>query len=260
VVAAGASIFPLLVMVDTAFKPTAEIAGTQRWIPVNPTLSYWASQLSNPTLWLWLRNSAIIAGGVALLTLLVAVPAAYVLARRQFKGNILFLDTILVTQTIAPVVLIVPLFELLRRFHLIGTFQGVILVSSAFVVPFSIWLLVAFFRQVPIDLEEAASIDGTTGLGFLGRFIIPVSLPGIAATGLWAFMYGWNEFMFSVTFLSGVSSKWPITIGVFTNSGLYFVQWQPLMVDAFVGTVPVLFIFFMLRRGLEGALGSTVAR
>lgn len=181
------------------------------------------------------------------------------IARRQFRGNIFFLETILVTQTIAPVVLIVPLFELLHRLHLIGTFQGVIIVASAFVVPFSIWLLVAFFRQVSIELEEAAAIDGTYGFNFLTRFIVPVSLPGIVATALWAFMYGWNEFMFSVTFLSGVSSRWPITIGVFTNSGQFFVQWQPLMVDAFVGTIPVLVIFVALRHRLELGLGSTIS-
>jgi ABC-type glycerol-3-phosphate transport system permease component len=258
VVAAGFSIFPLLVMVDTAFKTSPEIAGNQHWFPQTLTLSFWSSTLQSSLLWSWLRNSAIIATGVAVLTLAVAIPAAYVIARRQFKGNVLFLDTVLVTQTIAPAVLIVPLFELFRRFGLIGTYQGVILVSSAFVVPFSIWLLVAFFRQVPAELEEAAAIDGTMGLRFLLRFMVPTSFPGIVATGLWAFMYGWNEFMFCVTFLSGVSSKWPITIGVFSNSGEFFVQWQPLAIDAFVGTIPVLFVFVILRRRLELALGSTI--
>jgi multiple sugar transport system permease protein len=254
------SLFPMLIMIDTAIKPSSEIAGVQHWIPRAPTLSFIASTLSNSTLWLWLRNSAIIASGVTVVCLLLAIPAGYVLARRVFKGRRLFLDGILVTQTMAPAVLIVPLFSLMRQLGLLNSYTGVILVSAAFVLPFAVWLLVAFFRQISTEIEEAAALDNTTGLRFLLRFVIPMSLPGIAATALWAFMYGWNEFMFSLTFLVSTSWKWPITVGVFGAEGQYTVQWQPLMIIALVGTLPVLVLFIALRRRFETMLGRAFTR
>jgi multiple sugar transport system permease protein len=258
--AAIISVFPMLIMIDTAIKPSSEIAGNQHWTPNSPTLSFVISTLSNPMLWRWLRNSAIIAGGVTAVCLALAIPASFVLARRVFKGHRLFLDGILVTQTMAPAVLIVPLFSLMRRLHLLNSYTGVIIVSAAFVLPFSVWLLMAFFRQISNEIEEAAALDNTTGLRFLIRFVIPMSKPGIAATAVWAFMYGWNEFMFSLTFLIGASWKWPITVGVFDAEGEFTVQWQPLMIIALVGTIPVLLLFIALRKRFETMLGRSFTR
>ena len=113
-------------------------------------------------------------------------------------------------------------------------------------------------RRAPdsIEIEEAAALDGAAGFRFLLRFVIPISLPGITATGVWAFIYGWNEFMFSLTFLSGASNKWPITIGVSSSVGQYAVSWQPLMVTSIIGSVPILVLFLMFRRQLEAGLGT----
>ena len=258
-VAVAVSVFPVLVMIDTAIKPSAEIAEVQRWIPVAPTGQFFVHELESSQLWLSLRNSAIIATGVTVLSLLLAVPASYILARRAFRGNRTYLNVVLVTQTMAPAVLIIPLFSLFHRFHLLNSYAGVILVSSAFVLPFSIWLLTTFFRQVSVEIEEAAALDMATGLRFLTRFMIPMCLPGIAATAIWQFMYGWNEFMFSLTFLSGASSKWPLTVQVYSSIGEYSVAWQPLMVTALMGVIPTFILFLALRRWFEVGLGQTLA-
>ena len=257
--AIGVSVFPLLVMVDTAVKPNAEISAVQRWLPARPTAHYFLNVLGSSQLWIWLRNSAIIAAGVTLVSLVLAVPASYVLARRTFRGGRMYLNMVLVTQTMAPVVLIIPLFSLFHHFDLLNTYTGVILVSSAFVLPFSIWLLTAFFRQVSVEIEEAAALDMATGLRFLIFFVIPLCLPGIFATAIWEFMYGWNEFMFSLTFLSGASSKWPLTVGVYSSIGEYTVSWQPLMVTALMGVIPTFILFLALRRWFEVGLSKTLA-
>jgi len=251
------STVPLIIMVVTALKPNGELTGSQHWLPVAPTGRFFVDVLESGQTWRWLRNSAIIGGGVMVVSLLLAVPASYVLARRTFAGGRAFLNIVLVTQTMAPAVLVIPLFTLFRRLHLLNTYTGVILVSAAFVLPFSIWLLTAFFRQVSVEIEEAAALDRTTGLRFLVRFVVPMCLPGVVATGVWEFMYGWNEFMFSLTFLSGASNKWPVTIGVFTSEGMYSVAWQPLMVTAFAGVLPVIVLFLALRRWFELGLSRT---
>lgn len=255
--AVGVSIFPLLVMLDTVVTPMAELAGTQQWIPNAPTMEHIFNTLVNPELRQWLKNSAILALGTTVFTLILAIPASFVLARREFTGRRVFLNTVLITQTMSPVVLIVPMFSLFRQLSLVNTYAGVIIASTAFVLPFTIWLLVGFFRKVSFEMEEAAALDGATGWRFVGRFLIPTSLPGITATGVYAFMYGWNEFIFSLTFLAGDNAKWPITIGIFSNAGLWNVQWQALMMTALVGTLPILILFVALHHQLEEGLGGS---
>jgi ABC-type glycerol-3-phosphate transport system permease component len=127
-------------------------------------------------------------------------------------------------------------------------------------LPFGIWLLVAFFRQLPDEVEEAAALDGCVGVRFVVRFVLPMFAPGITATGVWAFIYGWNEYMFSLTFLSGASDKWPITIGVSSSQGLYSISWQALMISSIFGAVPVLVVFLIFRRQLEAGLSGATVR
>jgi ABC-type glycerol-3-phosphate transport system permease component len=230
------SVLPLLIMIDTALKPNGDIAGAQHWIPAHPTAHYLLSTLGGGQMWGWLRSSAIIAAGVTVLSLLLAVPASFALARRRFRGGRLFLSCVLVTQTMAPAVLIVPLFSLFRHLSLLNSYTGVILVSSAFVLPFSIWLLTAFFGQVSVEIEEAAALDRAVGPRFLLRFAVPMCLPGIVATAIWQF-----------------------TIGVFSSVGEYYVQWQPLMVTALVGVLPMFVLFLALLRWFEVGLSETFA-
>lgn len=258
-VIASVCLFPYAVMVLTALKPNAELAGQQAWIPQHWNWHILIHIWSQPGLLQDLANSAIIAGGVTGLTLLCAVPAAYVLARGEFAGRQAFLDIILITQMMSPVVVIIPLFTLFASLNLLGTYEGVIVIATAFVMPFCIWLLVGFFRGVPKALEDAARLDGCGRLRTLWFLILPNSIPGLAATTVYAFLYGWNDFIISLTFLSGTPKKWPITVGVFQNVGQWFVNWQPLMLTAVIGTLPVLALFSIVQRQLDRGFSSMVA-
>jgi multiple sugar transport system permease protein len=251
--------FPYLVMISTMLKSTPEMALPTHWIPNGIDLTAIQTALSSSTTWTYLKNSATIAVGETLIVMLAGVPAAYVLARHEFRGRKLFLDLILITQMFSPVVLLIPLFRLYNQMGLLGTLQGVIIAGAAFTLPFSIWLLTGFFRSIPVEIEEAARIDGYGRLAILLRIILPLSVPGLVATALYAFIIGWNEFIFAVTFLPGTPDLQPITVGVFMNIGKWDIDWQRLMFMALLGTAPVLALFVGIQKQLDRGFASIAA-
>ena len=250
------SALPYLVMLSTMVKSTAEMAEPTHWIPQGIDLTAIQTALTNPATWTYLKNSFIIAVGETAIVMLAGVPAAYVLARHEFRGRKLFLDLILITQMFSPVVLLIPLFRLYNQLGLLGSLQGVILAGSAFTLPFSIWLLTGFFRAIPVEIEEAARIDGYGRLAILLRIILPLSVPGLVATAMYAFIIGWNEFVFAVTFLPGTPDNQPITVGVFMNIGKWDIDWQRLMFMALLGTAPVLALFAAIQKQLDRGFAS----
>jgi multiple sugar transport system permease protein len=253
------SAFPYLVVISTAVKSDAELALPTHWIPFGIDLTGITTVLSAPTTWVYIKNSFLLATGETLVVMLAGVPAAYVLARHEFTGRKLFLDLILITQMFSPVVLLIPLFRLYHDLGLLGTLQGVILAGSAFTLPFSIWLLTGFFKGIPVEVEEAARIDGYSRFQILLRIILPLSVPGLIATAMYAFIIGWNEFIFAVTFLPGTPDNQPITVGVFMNIGKWNIAWQQLMFMALLGTAPVLAIFAAIQKQLDHGFASIVS-
>jgi multiple sugar transport system permease protein len=245
------SVFPYLVMISTALKSSGELTQPAHWIPNVIDWTGIVATLTDDAIWSYFRNSFVIALGTTLLVMLAAIPAAYVLARLEFRGRKLFLDLILITQMFSPVVLLIPLFRLYRDTGLLGRTEGVILAGAAFTLPFSIWLLTGFFRAIPVEIEEAARIDGTSRFGVLVRMILPLSVPGIVATGVYAFIIGWNEFIFAVTFLVASPESQPISVGVFANIGKWDIDWQRLMFMALLGTLPVLAVFAAIQKQLD---------
>lgn len=259
-VIAGICLFPYLVMVSTALKPDGEITSSQSWIPAHPNWHILIDVWSEDTVLRGLRNSLIIAFGVTVVTLACAIPAAYVLARQRFPMRDGFMTTVLVTQMLSPIVVIVPLFESATDLGLLGGFPGVILASSAFILPFCIWLLTGFFSAISPELEEAAVLDACGRLAVLRHVILPLSVPGIAATAVYAFLFGWNEFVISLTFLSAVPEKWPVTVGVFSSIGQWDIGWQSLMMTALISTIPVLLLFSFVQKYLDRGFATLIGR
>jgi multiple sugar transport system permease protein len=250
------SAFPYLVMLSTMLKSDVEMNEATHWLPHGIDLTAISDTLTADTTWTYIRNSFTIAIGETLIVMLAGIPAAYTLARHNFRGRNLFLDLILVTQMFSPVVLLIPLFRLYNQLGLLGTLQGVIIAGSAFTLPFSVWLLTGFFRGIPVEIEEAARVDGYGRLAILLRMILPLSVPGLVATALYAFIIGWNEFIFAVTFLPGAPENQPITVGVFMSIGKWNIDWQRLMFMALLGTAPVLAIFAAIQKQLDRGFAS----
>ncbi len=250
------SVFPYLVMLSTTLKSAQELTGPAHWIPDHIDVAGIARTLADPSIWGYFKNSAYIALGNTLVVLFAGIPAAYVLARHEFRGRKLFLDLVLITQMFSPVVLLIPLFRLYRQVGLLGSMEGVIIAGAAFTLPFSIWLLTGFFRAIPVEIEEAARIDGYGRLGILLRVILPLSVPGLVATGMYAFIIGWNEFIFAVTFLIANPANQPVSVGVFSSIGKWDIDWQRLMFMALLGTAPVLALFAAIQRQLDRGFAS----
>jgi multiple sugar transport system permease protein len=259
-IVAGICLFPYLVMVSTALKPDAELAGAQSWLPTAPNWSIFVDIWTDETVLRGLRNSLVIAFGVTFLTLACAIPAAYALARHRFPLRDGFMTVVLVTQMLSPIVVIVPLFQTATDLGLLGGFPGVILASSAFILPFSIWLLTGFFSAISTELEEAATLDACGRLATLWHVILPLSLPGLAATAVYSFLFGWNEFVISLTFLSAVPEKWPVTVGVFSSIGQWDIGWQALMMTALISTLPVLLLFSFVQKYLDRGFATLIGR
>lgn len=250
-------LFPTFVMLSTSFKTFEGVLGwPPQWIPddfqfVN-YINVWIGdyQFYKPFL-----NSMIIAGSVGLLSLLLGTPAAYALSRYKFAGRKLFLFSVLATQMFSPVVLLVPLYKIVRSMGLINTFSSVIIGRSAFALPMVIWLLTGYLSNIPKDLEEAAMVDGCSLFKSLYKIVLPLAGPGIATAGIYAFIMGWNDLMFSLTFINEAEMA-PITLAMSDFVGKNVVYWHEMMAAAVISILPVAIMFSYVQKYLVKGLTS----
>lgn len=201
----------------------------------------------------YLANSTIVSVFSMLINIVVAVPAAWALARFNILIGKLFLLLILVAQMFSPVVVAIPLFEVIVKLGLFDTYQALILVNSAFALSFSVWLLFGYFRSIPTELEGAAMIDGCSRIQALIRVTLPLAAPGIVAAAIYVFITVWNEFMFALTF-TGSGSMRLVTVGLYDFVSRNYVEWHLLMATAIVCLVPIIVLFAFIRGFLVSGL------
>ena len=242
------TLVPFYWMIVTSLKKDKEIYGFEATlIPRQPTLSNYTRLFATTPFVKYLRNSTIIALGTTLASLVFACLGAYALARLRFPGRGLIARGLVVTYLVPPALLFIPLFWVMARLVLIDTHQGLILVYLSFTVPFCTWLLMGYFRSVPIELEEAALVDGCTRLGTLVRVILPMSLPALAVVAFFSFTQSWNEFLYANVFVNSVDVR-TITTGLtlFIVEDVFF--WGPMMGAAFLSTLPPLLLYLIFQR------------
>jgi multiple sugar transport system permease protein len=202
----------------------------------------------------FLGNSALVALISVIVALGVALPGAYAIARLPFFGhrqvNALFIASYL----FPAIVVAIPLFVLFTRLGLRGSLVGLILVYTAQTVPVAIYMLRNYFETVPVSIEEAGLVDGLSRLGILRRITLPLSMPSIAATGLFVFMIAWNEFLFALLFLIDKRDNWTVSLGLSQLSGSVEVSTTVLMAGSVVLTLPIIVLFFVVERYLTGGL------
>ena len=195
----------------------------------------------------YVRNSTIIAVGNTILSLAFGCLGAYALARLRFPGRSMIARGLVVTYLVPPALLFIPLFAVLSVLRLIDTHEGLILTYLSFSVPFSTWLLMGYFRSVPLELEEAALVDGCSRLGSLIRVILPMSLPALAVVTFFSFTQSWNEFLYANVFVNSVEVR-TITTGLslFIVEDVFF--WGPMMGASFLSTLPPLVMYLIFQR------------
>lgn len=245
--------FPVIWGVLTSFKTERDVlAYPPVWI-FTPTLDNYRAVLSGadsilPNLW----SSIVVSSTATLLTMLFSVPAAYAIARLKYPGKQTSGFYVLVTQMLPPVGLVIPYYLVLQRIGGLDTYSGLILIFLTFSLPFAIWLMVSYFEDIPLEMEEAALLDRAGRLRALWYVILPQVRGGIAVTTIFVFLNSWNEFMFSV--LLGGNRVRPVTVAMFNFISVEQTQWARLAAAAIVAMAPVILIGLAAQRHIVKGL------
>jgi multiple sugar transport system permease protein len=202
----------------------------------------------------FIRNSLLVAVGTVALTLLIAIPGAYAVARLEFFGRRQIGAVFLGVYFFPAILLAIPLFVFFTRIGQRGTLTGLVIVYIAQVAAVSIYMLRNYFDTIPASLEEAAAIDGCTRLGAMRHVSLPLAMPAIASNALFIFMIAWNEFLFALLFLVEDRSKWTVSLGLSQLSGSIEVPTTVLMAGSVILTLPIVVLFFLSERWLAGGL------
>jgi multiple sugar transport system permease protein len=246
-------VFPIIWSVLNSLKSERDVLAYPPKVVFPPTLEAYRDVLFGsasilPNLW----SSFLISIGTTVITMLVAIPAAYALARIRMPGNKLAGFYILATQMLPPVGIIIPYFLILRDIGWMDTYQGIILIYLSFSLPFAIWLLVSYFEDIPLEMEEAAYLDGASRLRTLWRIIIPQVQGGIAVTVVFVFLNAWNEFLFAVV-LSGNTVR-PVTVAMFNFVSVEQTLWAKLAAVSVLAMLPVIVLGFVAQKHIVKGL------
>jgi multiple sugar transport system permease protein len=256
------TVFPFYWMIITIFKQNSDLyseTNNPLWFNAAPTLSNVQYLLEQTRFLTWMLNSLIIGVGVVVITLLLAVPAGYALARLKLPGAEQMGIAIFATYLVPPTLLFIPLTRVVHVLGLQNTIWSLVLILPTISIPFSVWLLMGFFKNVPFEIEEAALIDGATRAQAVFHVVLPISRAGLAAAGMFAFAISLQAFLYPLVFTSSTAVK-PVTLGVVTDlvrGDLFY--WGSLMAGALFAGLPVAILFnYFLDDFVEGiTAGST---
>ena len=248
-------VLPYLEMLITAVRPQRELY-EPNYLPHHFAWSnltnMWGAAFGITSA---VRVSLEIAGGATLLVLLVALPAAYYTSRHRFRGRSAFLLLVLATQMLQPTALIVGIYKEFLDFGLLNLnpVWSLILVNAGFNMAFAVWILNAYIGSIPVELEQAAMVDGSTRLGALFRVTLPLAMPGVVTALIFTFIAAWNEFI-SALALTTNGSDYPLTVRLDSFIGQYSVDWQHLFGASVVATIPVFILFALIEGRVVGGL------
>jgi multiple sugar transport system permease protein len=249
-----ASVLPLVWVFKMSIVTKTELFATPPTIlPQNPTGSSYATIFGDPAFQRALINSSIIAGVTTVVCLFFGSIAAYAIARLRFRFKGTVMTLILAISFFPAVAIIAPLFIQFTQLGLINTFGSVIITDVVFALPLTIWILVAFFRELPRDLEEAAKVDGATTLQAFRKVIVPLAAPGVFTTAILTFIFAWNEFLFANTFLFDISTQ-PVTVVIPNFATTYTVDYGAQAAAAVVVTVPLVILVLIFQRRIVSGL------
>jgi multiple sugar transport system permease protein len=245
---------PYLQMLLTALKPKEEITAIPAtYLPKKWAFDNFIGVWKEIPLMGFIKSSFIISISATIIVIFIAVPAAYYVARNNFRGKKLFLLLVLVTQMFAPTALVVGIFREIVKLNLVDTYLALILIYAAFNMAFSIWILSSFFASIPQEIEEAAWIDGCNRFTTLTRIVLPLALPGLVTAFIFTFIAAWNEFVIALTLTSSPEHE-PLTVGLTSLIGQYQVQWNYLFAGSIIAIVPVVVLFALIEKWLVGGL------
>ena len=249
-------VFPFYWMVNTSLKPASEIfLSPPTFISSNWSLDAYVTVLTQRPFARYFLNSLVVTLGTTLLSVTLAAFAAYGFTRFFPRGATPFIVFLLFTKMLPETLLIIPYFQLMSSLGLLNSYFALILAYSSFALPFSVWMLIGFFRSIPRDSDEAAKIDGASYLQTFFLVILPLARPGLVAVALFTFLIAWNSYLWALV-LTTDASMHVLSVGVANMVGEYRVQWNELMAAAVIAAVPVMLLFSFLEKHLVNAITS----
>ncbi|NUU07337.1 carbohydrate ABC transporter permease [Leifsonia sp. C5G2] len=252
------TVVPLYVMITSSVKPLSEVQSAFTWWPQTITFQPFIDMWSTVPLASYFVNSLIVSSAATLISLVIAVFAAYAVSRYRFKGRGVFTTTVLSTQMFPGVLFLLPLFLIFVNINqatgiqLVGTRWGLIITYFTFVLPFSIWMLAGYFDNIPRELDEAAKVDGSGAMGALWHVVIPAARPGLIAVAIYSFMTSWGEVLFASVMTTDENRT--LAVGLQLYSTQTNVYWNQIMAASLVVSIPIVVAFLLLQRNFVAGL------
>ena len=248
------AVFPFYYAIVTSLKPSSQLFEVSYWVD-SLDFSNYVAVLSQPTFLAAIRNSVIVAVSVVIIALLLGLTAAWALGRVRFRGRTTVMMIVLGVSMFPQVAVLSGLFEVIRTLDLYNSPGGLILSYTIFTLPFTVWILTTFMRQLPDELEEAAIVDGASPWVTLTKVFMPLLWPAMATTGLLAFIAAWNEFLFALTFtLTDSQRTVPVAIALISGGSQYELPWGPIMAASVIVTVPLVVLVVIFQRRIVSGL------
>jgi ABC-type glycerol-3-phosphate transport system permease component len=245
--------FPLYWAFVASLQPESRLFDRPSLLPVPLVLEHYRALFAERRFLIPIRNSLVVAGATTGLCLLLGTPCAYALARLRFRGKTFVMGAILAVTMFPQISILPPLYLLLRRLGLINTYPGLVLPYLTFTMPLAVWLLTAYLRQLPRELEEASRVDGAGRFRAFREVTLPLALPGLATTAILTFIYCWNEFLFALSFTLGPERQTvPVALALFR--GRYQVPWGQILAAAILSTAPVALMVLLFQKRIVRGL------
>ena len=240
--------FPFFWIISSAFKSPQEIIQKKSTIiPRSFTFEHFEKILFSSDFLIYLKNSLIVSFFSMFIAVILSIFAAYGLHKLKFYGNKLVERSLLVTYAFPGVILLIPMYLMLGKMGLLNSYFALILINVTFSTPFAVWMLKAFFKTIPYDIEEAAMIDGASKMTILFKIIFPLALPGIASVSIFCFIISWTEYMFASIMISGDDLK-TLPVGLASIVGQYQIDWGFLLAGATLASLPVIILFIFVGK------------
>lgn len=249
-----ASVFPFYYAIITSFKTGTALFEVDYFL-TEFSLANYAAVLGNQAFIKSIANSVLVAGATVGFAMVLAVTASYALARVRFKGRSLLLMSILAVSMFPQIAVLAGLFELVRFLGIYNTPWAMILSYTIFTLPFTVWVLTTFMRDLPVEIEEAAIIDGASPWNIITQVFLPLMWPALVTTGLLAFIGAWNEFLFALTFTASETQRTvPVAIALLSGSSEFETPWGVLMAASVIVTIPLIILVLIFQRKIVAGL------
>lgn len=248
IIASVLAMIPVLWMISTSIKTEAETFSIPpKWIPDTITFASYSKIWTEYSFLTYFKNSIIITLVSVFVAVVVSCLAGYGVTRFRFKGKQSFLSFILITQMFPSIMLLIPYYKVLSSYGLKDSLLGLILVYISFTIPFCSWMMVGYFKTIPLELDEAAIIDGCGRWKTFTKIVLPMTLPGISSCAIYAFITAWNEYMFAQILVTDSALK-TVPVGIAELNGFYKIMWNDMMAASVVASLPLVIAFLFLQK------------